>query len=159
MALPPRVDCECTRASFANRQFWQCAKCDNRRREPYTLDWRGQRQPHLYNEIPYDFDVGYDRILTDPPDTRSPMIRMLDDEEWRRSLAEAPVDTRFHYPGCATEDRLPCDCARAWDTEEDEGSCYTGFATARVVEKVGFKAWTCPGCHGTVYEGGRHVCR
>lgn len=92
MPWPPRVKCECTQVSFANHKFRYCGKCDNRRREPYTVDLRGKSFPDNVSELPPDFDFKYDNILTDPPDKRSPMIRMLDDEKWRRSLVEAATE-------------------------------------------------------------------
>jgi hypothetical protein len=48
---------------------------------PYEVDVRGQKMPGGIWHVPPDFDFKYDKILTDPPDNRSPMIKMLDQRE------------------------------------------------------------------------------
>lgn len=84
------VPCSCTQVSFANRAFWDCRYCGNRRRTPMVLDLRGKAfQPGEFIPVPDGWDFDYDILLRDSPDRRSDMIRLLDDPAWRQTLAEA----------------------------------------------------------------------
>lgn len=66
-----------------------CPLCRGHARLPYQIDLRGYGGAGSVVQIPDDVLSAYDHYLTDPPDNRSTMIRLLDDPAWRESLAAA----------------------------------------------------------------------
>lgn len=81
--LAPGRPCPfCAPWGWARRIFKSCLACQDHGRMPYEVDLRGKGGfPAHMTEIPYDFDIKYDNFLTDPPDNRSPMIKMLNQRE------------------------------------------------------------------------------